>query len=194
MPLPSNWRQVLQGCNFMEARDDVERAFAMAAAEARERGGRYAYPTEAVVAWERFAANSCYETAAVLLEAAPWLWAVFEYDCRTGFLRLVPAGSEPCRQQEGGGTVNARKTVCLSKGRDLEKFDFQIGDCLALMIGDDPPIPHPRHQGVVVEGECDYEEHGEGTYRILQQRYKLKGHRDWYDRWALIKLDQTECD
>jgi hypothetical protein len=83
MALPSNWRDVLQGCDFAEARNDIERAFALAATEARERGGRYAYPNEVLQAWERFAANPCHATAISLLEAAPAFWRIFECVCRT---------------------------------------------------------------------------------------------------------------
>lgn len=88
--LPANWRDVLSTCNFVEAREDLQRMLNLLREDARAQAAEPVFQTEFVKAWEHFAMTPSLDTAMPLIEMAPPLWRVFEMCCGGGPLARFP--------------------------------------------------------------------------------------------------------
>jgi hypothetical protein len=74
----SDWQEMLAGCDFTAARNDMARMFAMARHEAQAKGGEYYYKQEFARVVQPFLDEPSLETAINLLNFFPDLYSFFE--------------------------------------------------------------------------------------------------------------------
>jgi hypothetical protein len=72
------WASVLRGSDFDFARREIVAAFVMMKQQGEREGGAYYLSPDLASAWQAFAANSCANTAAALLDIAPMFARYFE--------------------------------------------------------------------------------------------------------------------
>jgi hypothetical protein len=74
------WTVILDGCDFVGSADDVSRTLMMLRKEGEEKGGSYYVSPEFSAALKAFYSNPEFETSVVLLEVAPALLPMFEFN------------------------------------------------------------------------------------------------------------------
>ena len=88
--LPSNWKHTLKQCNMALARRELAEFLDMTNRTAEAQGQQAVFRTDFVAGWEKFVADSCYETAVAWLEGAqeyaPVIFEYFQGCCPGGHL------------------------------------------------------------------------------------------------------------
>jgi hypothetical protein len=86
--LPDNWREILRGCNFQLAKNELQGFFDLATRETEREGQMVVYHVEFVRGWQDFAAHPCFDTAIRFIVGAPdyadLIWTYFVECCPGG--------------------------------------------------------------------------------------------------------------